>query len=266
MHISAIKKTNAYVNFTGDNKTISDVEKDYKNILKISDLETRKTKLKTLQADLDDIKAVAKKAIKPIKIPSILVKFTRLLGKSVKTGNKTVDTAKTITSIVLWGNVGKEAVGTTLYTVQALTNEDLPKDKRKFVGMYDLFVGVASTCISIIFGVGLQEPISKAFAKTLKPLTDHPNKALRGRAAAAIAGLSVCSSLFLQTIMGKRIIAPAIATPLAGRVKKKLMAKDAAKKAAKSTDDKTPDKNETKVVFNKQKFIDLDKSKFNLDK
>lgn len=125
------------------------------------------------------------------------------------------------------GNVGKEVVGTMVYTVQAWTNEDLPADKRKFIGMYDLIVGLISTTFSAVFGFGaiaVQDKLIKnALAKNKG--TGFP------KYAAAYAGLVWLIPNILQTIIGKRIVAPAIATPVAGNIKNKMMAKAEAKKA-----------------------------------
>ena len=125
------------------------------------------------------------------------------------------------------GNVGKELVGTTVYTIQALTNEDLPADKRKFIGMYDLIVGLISTTFSAIFGFGavaVQDKLIKnALAKNKG--NGYP------KYAAAFAGLVWLIPNILQTIIGKRIVAPAIATPVAGNIKERMIAKAEAKKA-----------------------------------
>lgn len=181
---------------------------------------------KDLFESIKSVEETAKKDIGKINIPSIMVKIVRWFGKIDKTGNKALDTASLLTKIVLWGNVGKEAVGTTLYTVQALTNQDLPEDKRKFVGMYDLAVGVVSTLCSFVFGVGLEKKIKGGYKNLLSPLSNSADKAMRAKSAAAIVGLAAFSSYALQTIVGKRIVAPAIATPIAGKLKKQLEDKE----------------------------------------
>lgn len=168
-------------------------------------------------------------------IPRIFNPIVRWFGKVKidKTGNKAIDTASMLTKIVLWGNVGKELVGTSIYTVQALTNEDLPQDKRKFVGMYDLAVGLVSTTCSFAF-LTLEPKIKSGYKKLLKPLTDSP--ATKSKAAASIVGLAAFTSFALQTIVGKRIVAPAIATPVAGIFKRKLEEMDAEKKETTGTE------------------------------
>lgn len=125
-------------------------------------------------------------------------------------------------SILAVGNVCKEAFGTAFYTIQALTNEDLPKDKRKFVGMYDLGVGVVSTTLMGVAGaltVRFQGPVIKAMVGA-KNMAKH---------AKAVTGLKFAIPLITQTILVKRVIAPAVATPVAGVLKKKLEAWEAKK-------------------------------------
>ena len=193
---------------------------------------TKPEEFTVLKERYDEIKKVAEKLIGEVKIPGIFKFIVKHFGKInlEKTGNKNIDMASKLTTLVLWGNVGKEAVGTTLYTIQALTNEDLPEDKRKFVGMYDLAVGIVSTAFSFIFGVGLEKTIKNGYINLLKPLSEAKDPAMRAKTGAAIVGLAAFSSFFLQTIIGKRIFAPAIATPMAGKMKAKMEAADAVKK------------------------------------
>ena len=150
------------------------------------------------------------------------------------------------------GNVLKEAVGTTFYTIQALTNEDLPEDKRKFVGMYDLMVGVVSTSVSAIFGLGAVAMQDKILTKALEK-----NKGPQfSKYAAAYAGLTFLIPNLLQTIICKRIIAPAIATPLAGKWKAEQMAKlEAAKAENKQVSEPETIKVED-LEFNSRGYID----------
>ena len=217
--------------FFGDapKRTPEENAKLYKEMLEKAKTETNVDKLKEIRKILKEIQDVAKEHIGPIKIPGIFTRLFKYMGKIDKTGNKALDSAAMLTRIVLWGNVGKEAVGTTMYTVQALTNEDLPPDKRKFVGMYDLVVGLVSTTFSFIFGVGLEDKIKSGYKSMLDPLSKSPSKATRGKAAAAIVGLAAFSSFALQTIVGKRIVAPAVGTPMAGKLKKYMETKAAEK-------------------------------------
>ena len=54
------------------------------------------------------------------------------------------------------------------------------------------------------------------YKKALKPLDNHPKQAF------IIAGLTTFTSIVLQSIVAKRMLAPAISTPLAGKLKNKI--------------------------------------------
>ena len=153
------------------------------------------------------------------------------------------------------GNVGKELVGTTVYTVQALTNEDLPADKRKFIGMYDLMVGLISTSFSALFGFGAVAAQDKLLEKALR----KNSGAGYPKYAAAFTGLVWLIPQLLQTIIGKRIVAPAIAIPLAGKMKENMIAK--AKNQQIATEDKLELSNkiekEPELNFTNSGFVDL---------
>lgn len=131
---------------------------------------------------------------------------------------------------IVLGNAAKEAVGAAIYTVQALSNEDLAPDKRKFIGMYDLGVGIVSTTLSLITGVVMVKGQSKLVNKMLGG--ELKAKQLPGYAK-AFGGLKFILPVVIQTILCKRIIAPAVATPMAGQLKKTLEAKENEKKSGK---------------------------------
>lgn len=220
---------NNSLTFTGNNlaERYAKAEKDFKTAVKTK---AGKATFENLNKELSAIEKDAKSQIKEGKTPKIFVNLVKWFGKIKphKTGNKNVDTASQLARFVLWGNIGKEVAGTIFYTVQALTNQDLPPDKRKFVGMYDLFVGIVSTSFSLLFLVA-DRPIQSGYRKVLKPLSESKNAATRARAGAAIVGISAFTSFAAQMIIGKRIIAPAVATPVAGKLKKHMEAKEAKK-------------------------------------
>lgn len=246
MKISTINN-NKHITFKSNDPVESLYERSKKINKKVKTIAKKGCSAEDLEKIETELKAIADEAkgkISKVNIPKIFTNLVRWFGKIkiTPTGNKALDTASRLTKVVLWGNVGKEIVGTAMYTIQALTNEDLPEDKRKFVGMYDLAVGLVSTTFSFIFGVKLEEKIKNGYSKLLKPLTDSPKEIVKSRGMVAIVGLAAFSSYFLQTIIGKRIVAPAVATPIAGKVKAKMEAADAAKKQgqeAPKTDDKT---------------------------
>jgi|GEM_PF-5144948 len=197
--------------------------------------EVAKTEISRLGNQLKVYKDIAENAEKEIKIlnkqadtPKISWLSKKYAGILKRVGeSKIVKEAlekNSIAKLVGYGNVCKEAVGTTIYTIQAFTNEDLPPDKRKFVGLYDLGVGLIST--SLQFGVvyGLNDKLKTLIVGSLKK--NEKSK----RYALAVEGIDLFVTSALQTIICKRIIAPAITTPIAGRIKNNAEAKEAAKK------------------------------------
>lgn len=134
---------------------------------------------------------------------------------------------KTIAIFLVIGNIFKELGTCTIYTIQGLTNEALPPDKRKFIGMFDLGIGSLSAVLG--GGMGL---LTAAYQDKIGEFLIGGNrmkaKKLPGFSFAA-SGLAILIPLVLQQIVTKRIIAPAISTPLAGHLKKKMEAKEAAR-------------------------------------
>lgn len=193
----------------------------------------------------------------PRLIQAIYKKFAdSWLMRKLSSGGTTGSKVGGITIALALGNVLKELMGTTFYTIQAMTNEDLPSDKRKFVGMYDLIVGLVSTSFSIGFGalaIFGQDAAIKWALKNNK--TKH-----HSRYATAYAGLTFLIPNLLQTIIGKRIVAPAIGTPAAGRWKEKQLAKLEAEKAKNNNDvqNKQAESNTvTDLKFTDKGYIDL---------
>lgn len=170
--------------------------------------------------------------------------------------------------LIVLGNTAKEVMGTIIYTVQALTNEDLPPDKRKFVGMYDLAVGVVSTAISLFAGIAmvkLQTPLIEAIVGKSNEAKGLP------KYAKAVQGMAFILPVVLQTIIGKRIIAPAIGTPLAGDLKRRMEAAEAAKNgkqgdavAVKPSSDSAESKKQTYVSLINHNDINQFKQKLNV--
>ena len=245
-------KMNSSVTFTASPKSAKELRqaleksaKEAKKIIKSSSSQEEKQKI------LNDVKKLAeeteKQAGKEAKeklsstkfgtkldktLNSIFTWVVKKFGKSdglVKKNKGSEELIKSVTKVVLLGNTLKEVVGTILYTTQALTNEDLPQDKRKFVGLYDLAVGVVSSIVSLIFGIGLQNKIRNGYSKLLQPL----GKSLP-KSASLVGPAAAFTSFALQVIVGKRIVAPAIATPVAGKLKTKMMENDSKKNAQKA--------------------------------
>jgi hypothetical protein len=271
--------------FTGASSATKNLMTQLNNVVKESK-NISKNDLLNKEKILNDIKGLAEKTKKSadtdiaerLKSSKFANKFDKIagnvlgwfvgtFGKSKGLINKkkpSVDLARAVTTAVLLGNTFKEVVGTILYTTQALTNEDLPPDKRKFVGLYDLSVGVVSVIVSLVLGVGFQKTVDRTYANLLSPMKNNPKTGAIVKAAAGF------TSFALQTIVGKRIIAPAIATPIAGKMKKNIIAKEEAKKAGNAQVQPSEIKKEedvkqqkpapaiaTELPLNKEGYVDL---------
>ena len=149
----------------------------------------------------------------------------------------------TVASIIV-----KDGVGCYKYVTQSIKNEKIPEEKRKFVAALDLTNGV----LMILAQIGMffamrkfSEPIfNKLFSKSFNK-QNAKNIASKIRMQQERAGMTVSRKLNIEkdynkvrsdalnlfkfvadiaaaTIIGKRVIVPFIATPLADKVKKKM--------------------------------------------
>ena len=186
-----------------------------REILAIKDLGKHITK------DLDDI-------VK-IEPPKYLVWAANLLKKAVPTVEKHVIKSKEdrINQMINAGNVLKELACMVVYPAQVLTNPDLPKEKRRFVGMYDFFV----TCFSLggaLLYMTCGTKLSNRFAATLmRKFTDDPK--MYPKAQRAVAGGGFVLGLLVQNLFFKRVLAPSLSPPLAAKARKMFEANDAKK-------------------------------------
>ncbi len=149
----------------------------------------------------------------------------------------------TVTSIIL-----KDGIGCVMYVTQSLNNKKIPDEKRKFVAALDLTNGVLMIAAQIAMFFAMRKysgPIfDKLFKKSFNAVSKE-NSISRLRMLADKAGETVCKKLKIEkeynkvkndalglfkfcsdiaaaTIIGKRVIVPLIATPLAKKVEKKM--------------------------------------------
>jgi len=136
------------------------------------------------------------------------------------------DRADTFAYAIVIGNALKEAAITTMYTWRSLNNEYLTPEKRRFVGMYDLFMGSTSAILCLIAGT-LAVKGQRGLINML--INNKKSGALPGRIK-AYEGWAFLLPVVLQTVLIKRVIAPACGVPLAAKGRKWLEDKEAAKK------------------------------------
>ena len=165
--------------------------------------------------------------------------------------------------------VAKDGLGCYLYVTQSLNNKDIPDDKRRFVASLDLTNGLLMIALQILMFKTVSNKVTqtKMFDKIFGKIFDRPLKkfyrahtkikpeysditdikytkeftSIRNKVRDAFGGLV---SLAAATIVGKRILVPFIATPLAGTVEKQMLKRNE-KKAAKSNNNQ---KDETQNV------------------
>ena len=186
----------------------------------------------------------------------------------------------TVTSIIL-----KDGIGCAMYVTQSLNNDKIPEKKRKFVAALDLTNGVLmiGAQIAMFFamrkysGPIFEKLFNKSFNKQAKANIISRVREEARIAEKAIPRKAVASENFdavkkdaldlfkfvvdiaAATIVGKRVIVPLVATPLAKKVEGK-MNKNADQKGDKQTvkeempTTKTEAKIEDKTEFQAQKL------------
>ncbi len=147
-------------------------------------------------------------------IMKIFEKFAIFFNK--KGGKNTDDLGKTIINAVLFGNIFKDLMTGIVSTSQSFTNTDYSKEKRLFMGSYDIAACLTTITLSYILGPMSVNKINNGYKKLLQPLKKMPAYNM------ALNGLSAVTLIILQSIIAKRAIAPAISAPLAAKMKKKL--------------------------------------------
>lgn len=156
--------------------------------------------------------------------------------------------------------VAKDGLGCYLYVTQSMNNKDIPEDKRPFVASLDLTNGLLMIALQILMFKTVSNKVTqtKMFDKLFGRIFDRPLKkfyrahtknipaysdvtdikytkdftSIRNKVRDAFGGLV---SLVAATIVGKRMLVPFIATPLAGSVEKYMEKKYANKIGANTT-------------------------------
>ena len=144
----------------------------------------------------------------------------------------------TVTSIVI-----KDGVGCYKYVTQSLKNKDIPDDRRNFVAALDLSNGVLMILAQIVMFFAMRKfsgPIfDKLFKKSFDPKTLEniaaklriDDKSIRKLVfdkeanklkKDALDLFKFVADIAAATIIGKRVIVPFIATPVANSIKKKM--------------------------------------------
>lgn len=179
--------------------------------------------------------------------PKYLVVASKFLKKIVPMVEKHVINSKEdkINKMINAGNVLKELACMVVYPAQVLTNPDLPKEKRRFVGMYDFFVTCFSLGGALLYMAGGTKYSNALAAKLMKAYTDKPH--LYPKAQRAVAGGGFVLGLLVQNLFFKRVLAPALSPPLAAKARKMFEANDAKKEKLQAQ--KNENNNDTSIMI-----------------
>ena len=152
--------------------------------------------------------------------------------------------------------VAKDGIGCGMYVYQSMNNKDIPEKRRNFVAALDLTNGVLMILAQIGMFFAMRKLNDKLFHKIFNKSFDKAGHAFKTlaeqvRIAQKKAGIKpdikdnikipydkvknttfgifkFVTELAAATILGKRVIVPLIATPLAQKVEKKMNEKHSA--------------------------------------
>ena len=200
--------------------------------------------------------------------------------------------AKAIAIAAITSVAVKDGVGCAMYVTQSLNNKKIPDDKRKFVAALDLTNGVLMIASQIALFFGMRainkklfgHVFNSSFSKNAKKTIATQWRMLQKKAGKvpdrkhdiykkinkyeknAFNIFSFVSELAAATILGKRIVVPLIATPLASKLKAKWDLADAKKGGATPAEQpqqeqKTPNKidelEETNLLERYKKYYNV---------
>lgn len=174
----------------------------------------------------------------------------RALGEAFQKDPEKALALTTVSSIIL-----KDGVGCYMYVTQSLHNKKIPDEKRKFVAALDLTNGGLMILAQIAMFFAMRKYSGPLFNKLFKKSFNEISKSQtisRVRMNMAKRGEDVAKKLKIEkeyekvkksgqdifkfildisaaTIIGKRVIVPLIATPLARGVEKRMNKHDAQK-------------------------------------
>ncbi|MFI3300506.1 MAG: hypothetical protein R3Y28_03705 [Candidatus Gastranaerophilales bacterium] len=167
----------------------------------------------------------------------------------------------------------KDGAGCYMYVNQSLNNEKIPEDKRKFVAALDLANGALMIGFQLLMAATIsKESVQKAmFNKTFgkyfnrattkslqavmnknKPgmTGDSFHKAMQKYEKEVAAGFGGLTTLLAASVLGKRVLVPFVATPLADKTKTWMSRNDKPPKTHKDTANNYDKKGIDKIAIN----------------
>lgn len=127
---------------------------------------------------------------------------------------KTLASPSYAAKFLIGAAVAKDAFEYTISTAQILKNKEIPPKKRKLVAAMDGATGVLSCISQLTVGFALAgDKLQKRMGDFL--LKDLIKKADVKTVEKCRAGLAIVSSLFVASVIVKRILVPMFAAPIA---------------------------------------------------
>lgn len=181
-----------------------------------------------------------------LKKPDLMLSRTKILEKACEKFQDPKTNAAWIAGLGVFSVILKDGFGCYLYVTQSLNNKKIPEDKRKFVAALDLANGGLMILLQILMTYTIskkafqEKMFNKLFGKMFNRQTsksiqaimeqkDHLKGKVKGNQDfhrafesykdASIAAFGSLTALIAATTVGKRIITPFIATPLADKTK-----------------------------------------------
>ena len=197
-----------------------------------------------------------------LKKPDLMLSRTQILDKACKKFQDPKTNAAWIAGLGVFSVILKDGFGCYLYVTQSLNNKEIPEDKRKFVAALDLANGGQMILLQILMTYTIskkafqEKMFNKMFGKMFNRQTsksiqavmeqkDHLKGKVKGNQDfhrafesykdASIAAFGSLTALIAATTIGKRIITPFIATPLADKTKEWMCRNDKPPKIHKDT-------------------------------
>lgn len=166
---------------------------------------------------------------------------TRLVGWACK--NFREDKVSFVTGLGLFSIILKDGLGCYMYVKQSLHNKKIPEEKRKFVAALDLangglMIGMQLLTFFTVSNKTFQKKVfnriftvfsrasSKACSKIIKESGKEYKKAWYSLEKKSQDTFGKLTALVAAVIIGKRVVVPFIATPLAEKTKAYLYKND----------------------------------------
>lgn len=122
---------------------------------------------------------------------------------------------------VLGANIIKDIAETGIDCYASLNNKKIDEKQRKFLAAYDLSEGFVTWVTQIVLGLTiLRENVQKNMFEGLFRSFKSKSPKMIEKYEKGRAGFAIASSLLFSVVVGKRLIVPLIATPLATKVSK----------------------------------------------